>query len=67
MFCRRLQASDFPAVSDVWKMLLSAASDQSSLSRRDVQQLGDGVLQKLADIFNLPRRQLADNVRHSEL
>jgi len=67
----RLQATSFPAASDVWKVLVSNDTpefDQSSLSRRDVEQLDDDVLQTLADVFNLPRRQLADaSARHTEL
>ena len=66
-----LQASEFPAAGDVWRMLLSGSSHQTnSLSRADVQRIDDGLMHKLADIFNLPRRQLADSsssVKHTEL
>jgi len=52
-------------------MLLSGASHKTdSLTRQDVQQLDSAVLNRVADVFNLPRRRLADalnNVIHTEL
>ena len=65
-----LQARDIPAVGDVWNMLVAGVSQQNSFSRRDIQQADDDVMHKLADIFNLPRRQLANSlsiVKHTEL
>jgi len=64
------QARDFPDASDVWNLLLSGTVHRNSLSRQDVQELDNHTLYKLADVFNLPRRQSADklnSVEHTEL
>jgi len=59
-------ASDAPAVADLWQMLVAGVSRHNSLSREDVQLLGDSMLGKLADIFNLPRRQLANGLNNAK-
>lgn len=59
------EAKDFPDSKASWRLI--APDNKTSLSRTEVKELPDEALQKLADIFNIPHRQIAKKPKKDEL